>query len=51
MNPNPSDNKFYVNEHLTSTNKALLFITKKFAKENDYTWVSNGKIFVRKKGR
>lgn len=51
INPNLPKEKFYVNEHLTASNKALLFEAKRFAREHNYayTWVSNGKVFVREK--
>lgn len=41
---------FYVNEHLTTSNKILLRKTKQKAKELDYkyVWVKNGSIMVRK---
>lgn len=50
MNPNVPDETFYVNEHFTSTNKALFFVTMKFTKENDYAYTWCLKIFIRKKG-
>lgn len=51
FNPNLAPEKFYINEHLTAWNKGLLFECKAFSKKNDYeyTWVSNGKIYIRKK--
>lgn len=41
--------KIYVNEHLTSKNKKILYLTKQKAKDlYKYVWVKNGEIFIRK---
>lgn len=40
----------YILENLTTQNRALLWKTREWAKQNDYryTWHRNGKIFVRR---
>lgn len=50
INSSLPKNSFYVNEHLTARNKSLLYEAKNFAREYsyDFTWVTNGKIFIRK---
>lgn len=46
-----NDNIVYVNEHLTTFNKNLLWQVKTKCKEHNYkfVWIKEGKIFVRKK--
>lgn len=49
INPSFENLPVYVNEHLCSELKKLLYDCKKFKKENNYkfVWVKSGKIFIR----
>ncbi|RZF37580.1 hypothetical protein LSTR_LSTR016142, partial [Laodelphax striatellus] len=50
INKNLPDAPVYINENLSPYYRNLLKETKSFAKENNFmfTWVRNGKIYVRK---
>lgn len=44
-----SENKLYVNEHLTSTNKNLFWLARQTKSAGfKYAWTKSGKIFIRK---
>lgn len=47
---NGPDTPIYISENLTAKMKRLYYLSRDFAKSNDYRycWLSNGKIFVRK---
>lgn len=47
---NNKKNRIFINEHLSSNRRRLLFKTKLFAKANNYkyVWTRNGTIFLRK---
>ena len=48
--PNSTPTPIYINEHLTSQMKNLLWLTKQAAREKEYkmVWTREGKIFVKK---
>ncbi|XP_039287715.1 uncharacterized protein LOC120352090 [Nilaparvata lugens] len=50
VNRNLQDGPVYINENLSAYYRGLLMEAKHFAKENGYryTWVMNGKIYLRK---
>jgi hypothetical protein len=44
-----SNNKVYINEHLTTTNKHLFWLARKVKETGyKYVWTRSGKVFVRK---